>query len=82
MQHNPLALLTSAFFHQKLAIFIIFRNADKNCILINDFYLFCLFLSLYGLFQVKKNAILMMSVKLATSDLLEIKYFKIKVEAS
>ena len=34
---HPWVLLTSTFFHQKLAIFVILGNTDKNCILIHFF---------------------------------------------
>ena len=38
--HAPWTLLTSAFFHRKLANFAISRNIDVQCILIHNFLFF------------------------------------------
>ena len=62
--HTPLVLLTSPFFHRKSANFAI-----SDCILVCNFF--------YSLkiFLIKRATILMMWVKLATTDLLKIKIF-------
>ena len=48
LRDTPL-LLTSAFFHRISANFAISKNTDIDCILINNFYLFELLLSVYRL---------------------------------
>ena len=40
MWHTPWVLLTSPFFHRKSTNFAISRNADIDCILMHNFYLF------------------------------------------
>ena len=53
-----------------VAIFVISRNKDENCILIHSLWLFWLLINFFN----QHDCILMMAAKLATSDL-EIKPF-------
>ena len=54
-------------FYQKSATFVILRNTDKDCILMHNFYFF----ESSKVVLIKMVAILMMSAKLATLDLLK-----------
>ena len=50
---HPLSSVDLIIFYQKSATFVILGNADKDCILMHNFYLFKLCLSLQRLFQLK-----------------------------
>ena len=45
-------MLLSAFFEQKLAIFVLSENTDKNCILIHFFLILLTFIESYSFFLI------------------------------
>ena len=74
--HPLRVLLTSAFFHHKLANFAISENANTDCILIYTYFLILLtFFESFKIFLINTVTILMMPAILATPDLLKIKIF-------
>ena len=64
--------MTSVFFHQKSANFVISRNRDIDCILTNNF-------ELLKVFVINIVAILIMSAKLATVGVIKINAFCKKI---
>ena len=69
--HHLLNTSNISIFHQKLAIFVISGNKVKNCILIHNLWFFS-FTEFSKLVLFSVVAILMMSVKLITPDLIRI----------
>ena len=74
MWRTPWVLLTSAFFHWKLAILVISQSADIDCILIHNLY-FLNFFEFLKVVLINMVAILMMSTKLVILGLLKTKVF-------
>ena len=69
-------------FCQKLAIFVIPGNANKNCIPMHFFLILLTPVDFLKVALINIILILMMSVKLATPGLLTISYFEIKFMTS
>ena len=67
-------MLTSAFCHQNSATFVISENVDIDCTFIHNLWLFNFFESLKVVLIITV-AILMISAKLATLNLLKIKVY-------
>ena len=72
--HTSWVLLTSGFFHRKLAIFKISGNTGRASILMHKFWIFYFFES-SKVVLVSMVKFLMMSAKLATLGLLKINVF-------
>ena len=68
--HHLLNSVYISIFHQKLTIFVISGNKVKNCILIHNLWFFS-FTEFSKLVLFSVVAILMMSVKLITPDLIK-----------
>ena len=76
---HPLRSTNISVFKQKLTIFIISRNKDKNCLLMNDLRFFWILLSFFKKFVLKnKIETLMISTKLTTSGFPKITLFRNK----